>query len=178
MITSAKADIAGKDSLKPMSETVFRRDTYERLVEELEQLTTEGRINIARTIESARELGDLKENADYHAAKDDQGRMEARIRQLTAMLEDAIVLDDDSSADGPRSQTVEVGSVVSIRYDGDDDVEQYLVGSIEERREGIEVVSPGSPLGRALLGAQVGSKVAYQTPNGSELTVEIVDVGA
>jgi len=178
MITSAKADIAGKDSLKRMSETVFRRDTYERLVQELEQLTTEGRINIARTIESARELGDLKENADYHAAKDDQGRMEARIRQLTAMLEDAVVLDEPSSGEGSGSTIVEVGSVVSIRYEGDDDVERYLVGSIEERREGIEVVSPGSPLGRAVLGAERGSKVAYETPNGSKLTVEIVDVGA
>src|SRR5271155_5460296 len=112
-----------------MSETQLTPETYARLVAELEDLTTRGRIEIARAIEAARALGDLSENGDYHAAKDAQGKMEARVRQLQAMLEYAtIVAYGDVSSD-----RVTAGRVVGIRYDGDDVVERYLVGSIEER---------------------------------------------
>src|SRR5436305_13288417 len=106
---------------------------YERLRAELEELTGEGRIDIARKIEAARVVGDLSENGDYHAAKDQQGKMEARIRQLTAILEDAVIVEGR-----PAGDEVGVGSVVTIRFEGDDDTERYLVGSIEERREGLE----------------------------------------
>ena len=158
-----------------MAETQqLSRGTYERLSAELEDLTTRGRVEIAQLIERARALGDLSENGDYHAAKDDQGRMEARIRQLQATLANAVVADDAEEA---PSTTVRTGSVVSIRYEGDDDVERYLVGSIEERREGLSVVSPGSPLGQALLGHGPGDVVAYEAPSG-QLSVEIVAVGA
>src|SRR3954471_15332660 len=102
---------------------------YTRLKTELDELTGEGRIDIARKIEAARALGDLSENGDYHAAKDQQGKMEARIRQLTAILEDAVVVDAK-----PVGDEVAVGTVVGIRFEGDDTVERYLVGSIEERR--------------------------------------------
>jgi len=146
--------------------------TYERLRAELEDLTTRGRVEIARAIEAARALGDLSENGDYHAAKDSQGKMEARIRQLQATLKTAEVVDKK----GGIQQTVEAGTVVTIRYEGDDDVERFFVGSIEERGEGVEVVSPGSPLGKALIGRGKGDEVEYEAPGG-KLRVEIVAVG-
>jgi len=146
------------------------RDAFDRLTAEHLDLTGRGRIDIARKIEAARELGDLKENGDYHAAKEEQGKMEGRIMALEAMLEDVEIVDGVASTD-----TVTSGNVVTIRYDGDTDTEQYLVGSIEERRPGITVMSPGSPLGEALLDAKVGEKVSYEAPGGS-LTVEIVAI--
>jgi transcription elongation factor GreA len=146
--------------------------TYERLQAELEDLTTRGRVEIARAIEAARALGDLSENGDYHAAKDAQGKMEARIRQLQATLSSAEVMD---VKDGVQ-QTVTPGTTVTIRYEGDDDTERFFVGSIEERGEGVDVVSPGSPLGKALVGRSKGDKVEYEAPGG-KLKVEIVAVG-
>ena len=147
--------------------------TYDRLHAELEDLRTRGRIDIARAIEAARALGDLSENGDYHAAKDSQGKMEARIRQLEAMLRDAEVVDSQAGADGE----VATGVLVSLRYEGDDDVERYLIGSIEERQEDVSVVSPDSPLGQALMGRREGDQVSYQAPSGP-LQVEIVKVGS
>jgi transcription elongation factor GreA len=155
-----------------MSETHLSRDAYDRLQAELEDLTTRGRVDIATTIETARELGDLKENADYHAARDDQGRMEARIRQLQSLIDNAVIVDGTESSD-----TVATGSVVALRYEGDDDADRYLVGSIEERRSDVSVVSPNSPLGQALLGHRKGDVVEYQAPGGN-LKVEIVDIDA
>lgn len=152
--------------------TQLTQSTFERLQAELEDLTTRGRIEIARAIEAARALGDLSENGDYHAAKDSQGKMEARIRQLQATLKTAEVVD----VNGRDHDTVSAGTVVTIRYEGDDDVERFFVGSIEERGEGMEVVSPGSPLGKALLGKGKGDQVEYEAPGGV-LRVEIVGVG-
>ena len=146
------------------------RSTSERLQAELKQLTTEGRVDIARTIETARLLGDLKENADYHAAKDAQGHMEARIRKLEAMLFEAELVDDEVD-----TSAVDTGSVVSIRYQGDDEVERYLVGSIEEEHGDVSVVSPSSPLGKALLGHKAGDTVEFEAPGGM-LKVEIVEI--
>lgn len=151
--------------------TPLTRSTYERLQAELEDLRTRGRVEIARAIEAARALGDLSENGDYHAAKDQQGKMEARIRQIEATLANCVIVDEAAG-----SGTVAPGSVVAIRYEGDDEVERYLVGSIEEQTEGINVVSPGSPLGQALLGRAPGETVEYQAPGGT-LRVEIVAVG-
>ena len=155
-----------------MSETHLSQDAYERLRAELEDLTTRGRVEIAQTIETARELGDLKENADYHAARDDQGRMEARIRQLQSLIDNAVIVDSSQTSD-----TVVTGSVVALRYEGDDDADRYLVGSIEERRSDVAVVSPNSPLGQALLGHRKGDLVEYQAPGGN-LKVEIVEIDA
>lgn len=154
--------------------TVLTRATYERLQAELEDLTTRGRVEIARAIEAARALGDLSENGDYHAAKDQQGKMEARIRQIEATLASAELVDEAAAG---AADTVVAGTVVAIRYEGDEDVERFLVGSIEERTDGVGVVSPGSPLGQALLGKTAGDKVQYEAPGGT-LRVEIVQVGA
>ena len=153
-----------------MSETQLTAETHARLLAELEDLTTRGRIEIARAIEAARALGDLSENGDYHAAKDAQGKMEARIRQLQAMLASAVVVES-----GATGGVVSPGAVVGLRYEGDDDVERYLIGSIEEKREDVAVISPGSPLGQVLLGRGPGDFVEYEAPNG-RLRVEIVSL--
>lgn len=155
-----------------MSETQLTAATHARLVAELEDLTTRGRVEIARQIEAARALGDLSENGDYHAAKDAQGKMESRVRQLQAMLSDAVIVDDSVGEQG----VVNPGVIVEIRYEGDDDTERYLVGSIEERREGVAVISPGSPLGQALIGRKPGDRVEFDAPSGT-LAAEIVSIG-
>jgi transcription elongation factor GreA len=136
---------------------------------EFDDLTTRGRIMVAEKIERARELGDLKENGDYHAAKDEQGHMEGRIRQLEYLLENGEIV--EAKGDGE----VTVGQKISIVYEGDSDdmAETYIIGHVEEQKDGYDIVSPGSPLGSALLGAKVGQEVAYQAPNG-ELKVKIL----
>jgi transcription elongation factor GreA len=153
------------------SETHLSKEAHQRLQVELEDLTTRGRVEIARQIEAARALGDLSENGDYHAAKDQQGKMEARIRQIQAVLASAVIVEDEVVSD-----TVTAGSVVSLRYEGDEDVERYLVGSIEERRPDVSVISPNSPLGHALMGHGPGETVQYEAPGG-KLSVEIVGIG-
>jgi transcription elongation factor GreA len=152
-----------------MTDVQLSQAAYDRLRAELDDLTTVGRTQIARTIETARELGDLKENGDYHAAKDQQGKMEARIRQLAAMLERATIVD---AAGGDR---VGAGAIVTIRYEGDSDTERYLIGSIEERAD-MDVISPGSPLGTALMGAAPGDVISYTAPTGAVLKVEVVGI--
>jgi transcription elongation factor GreA len=144
---------------------------YDRLKAEYEDLTTRGRVEIARKIEAARELGDLSENGDYHAAKEEQGKMEGRIRQLAYLVENAEIVEAESNG-----SHVSHGSVVGIRYEGDDDIERYLVGSIEERHDDLDVISPSSPLGEALIGAGRGDKVSFTAPTGAELSVEVVSV--
>ena len=143
---------------------------FDRLKAEYDELTTIGRVDIARKIETARELGDLSENGDYHAAKEEQGKMEGRIAHLAQMIENAEIVADTSGGDA-----VSAGSIVGIRYAGDDDVERYLVGSIEERHDDLDVVSPTSPLGSALIGAKVGDTVNYEAPGGT-LAVEVVEI--
>ena len=134
-------------------------------------LTTRGRIDIARKIETARELGDLSENGDYHAAKEEQGKMEGRILHLARVLLDAEIVEDVSG------ELVSAGCVVGISYEGDDEVEIYLYGSIEERRDGLTVMSPGSPLGEALNGAKIGDTVSYEAPGG-RLSVTVISIEA
>ena len=137
------------------------RTAFERLEAEHEDLVTRGRIEIAHAIERARELGDLSENGDYHAAKDQQGHMEARIRALEAILHNAEIVDD--AVEG----VVSPGSIVTILYEGDDEemAETYLIGHIEEKGQ-YDVISPTSPLGAALIGKTVGDEVEYDAPGG------------
>ena len=124
----------------------------------------------SRAIEIARGHGDLKENADYSAAKEEQGKTEARIGHLSALIERAVIIDHEGDID-----SVVQGTVVTILYEDDDDEEQYLIGSIEERRDGIEVISPTSPLGEALLGAKAGDEVTFEAPSGP-LKVEVIRI--
>ena len=106
-------------------------------------------------------MGDLKENGDYHAAKNEQGLNEARIRQLEATLKAAVVVESTSP------DKAEAGTVVEVRMEGDDETSTYLIGSIEERGSGYDVISPGSPLGKALLGHRPGESVTYAAPAGN-----------
>jgi transcription elongation factor GreA len=141
------------------------QETLDKLKAEYLELTTVGRTEIARVIESARLLGDLSENGDYHAAKDSQGKMESRIRQI-----DNVILERDSNAD-----VVQHASIVKVVYEGDDetDFQEFFIGSIEEKPEGVLVASPTSPLGAALLDRRVGETVDYEAPSGV-LQVKIV----
>lgn len=148
------------------------RTAFDRLRAEYEDLTTRGRVEIARKIEAAREMGDLSENGDYHAAKEEQGKMEARIRHIEALIRDAEIVDSKGT-----SEEIVAGSVVEIRYEGDEDTERYLIGSIEEKHADLDVMSPGSPLGQALLGAKAGDVVDFVNPSGRTIKVEIVQVG-
>ena len=143
---------------------------YDRLKAEYDDLVTHKKIEIARKIETAREMGDLSENGDYHAAKEEQGKMAGRIAHLNAILENHVIVEAGGSTE------VRTGSVVTIRYEGDDDTERYLLGSIEERSDDLEVMSPGSALGEALMGKKAGDTVSYETPTGATLSVEVVSV--
>lgn len=150
--------------------TQLSQEAFDRLKSEHDDLTTRGRIEIAKKIEAARELGDLSENGDYHAAKEEQGKMEGRIIHLARLIKNAeiVAFETDTS-------TVQAGCVVTIRYEGDDETEKYLIGSIEERREGVTVMSPGSPLGQSLIGAAPGDVVSFKAPGGA-LNVTVVDI--
>jgi transcription elongation factor GreA len=152
-----------------MEETHLSPQAHSRLAEELEHRTGKYRREISEWIERAREHGDIRENADYDAAKTEQGHNEARVRQLEAILKSAVVVESTVS------DTVAAGTVVEVRMEGDDDTSTYLVGSIEEKGRGYDVISPGSPLGRALLGHAPGAKVIYEAPGG-RFEVEIVAV--
>ena len=153
-----------------MTEPHLSPQAYERLRQELEERSTTRRREISRSIERAREHGDISENADYDAAKNEQGHNEARIRQLEAMLKSAVVLEANTTGD-----VVEPGALVDLRYQGDDDVVTYLVGSIEERHDTYDVLSTNSPLGQAVLGKPPGETVTYQGPK-RELSVTVVAV--
>lgn len=154
-----------------MASTQLSRSAFERLQAEHYDLSTRGRITVAQKIETARLLGDLSENGDYHAAKDEQGHMEGRIRQLEFLIESAEII--ETATDG----TVSAGSVVTIMYDGDtpDMGEIYLIGHMEEKTGSLDVMSPQSPLGSALLGAAEGQWVEYQAPTGM-LRVQVLKV--
>jgi transcription elongation factor GreA len=156
-----------------MASPQLSRAAYGRLQAEFEDLTTRGRIEVAQKIEAARLLGDLSENGDYHAAKDEQGHMEGRIRHLEYLLESSEII--EGSDDG----SIAAGSIVTIVYAGDspDMAERYLIGHMEEKTGDLDVVSPNSPLGSALLGARQGDTVEYEAPNG-KLRVEVVAVEA
>ena len=146
------------------------QETLDKLKAEYQHLTTVGRTEIARVIESARLLGDLSENGDYHAAKDAQGKMESRIRQIDNVIRNHEIVERDENA-----QTVAHATIVQVVYEGDadDDVQEFFIGSIEEKPDGVLVASPTSPLGAALLGHTVGDVVEYDAPSGM-LRVKIV----
>ena len=147
------------------------QDAYDKLKSELEQLKGPVRQEIIERISAARDEGDLKENGGYHAAKDEQGKIEARILQLDEMLRNATT--ETSADDG----VVSPGKVVTYRYAGDDETETFLLGAreIDDDHEDIEVFSPQSPLGAAMLGATKGSTINFDAPNGKTLKIEVVD---
>jgi transcription elongation factor GreA len=144
---------------------VLTPQAHARLTGELRRLTTEGRTRMAERLLHARELGDIRENAEYDAAKNEQGLMEARIRELQRMLKDPDILESAGSADAASP-----GVVVILRPldDGESDEEKYLLAaSKEERLAGARTVSVSSPLGKALLGTKPGDRVSYDAPGGT-----------
>lgn len=144
-------------------------ETLARIREEFEEKTTTGRLEMAERLQKAREMGDLKENSEYHSAKNDQGMMEARIRQLEHMIHNAVIRET------PLSQDEAVpGTIVSVR-DGDDVDEYLLTNSPEEKIPGIRTVTTSSPMGAAMIGKRVGEKVDVEAPAG-KFQVEIVAV--
>ncbi|QEE61933.1 transcription elongation factor GreA [Salinibacterium sp. dk2585] len=155
-----------------ITETWLTQEAYDRRKAELEHLSGEGRSEIAKRIEAAREEGDLKENGGYHAAKEEQGKIEARIRVLTELLRHAKV------GEPAEAGIVASGSVVTALVMGDEEV--FLLGSREivddEADIELDVYSEGSPLGEAIMGLKVGDKTSYTAPNGREISVEIKKV--
>lgn len=151
-------------------QTWLTQGAYDRLKGELDELSGPGRREIAARIEAAREEGDLKENGGYHAAKDQQGQMEARIRDLEELLKHAVV------GDAPEaSGVVEIGTVITAEIWGDE--ERFLLGS-REMADGsdLDVYSAESPLGAAILGLKVGDASSYAAPNGNQIEVKILAV--
>ena len=150
--------------------TWLTQEAYDRLKSELDQLSGTGRIEIAKKIEAARAEGDLRENGGYHAAKDEQGQMEGRIRQITYILENSRV------GEPPRTDgVVGPGMTVTIRFTRDEDEVTFLLASREESGAPIDVYSPRSPLGSAISGKKVGEIATYTLPNGRAATVEILE---
>ena len=152
--------------------TWLSQDAYDKLKIEFEELSTTRRAEVVKKIAAAREEGDLKENGGYHAAREEQGKLEARIKQLRHLLESAQV-GTPPAADG----TVQVGHQVSVTFVGgalDGETEVFLLGSREQAgHHDIDVYSPQSPLGGAVLGQDIGSQIGYTLPNGRELTVRV-----
>ena len=151
-----------------MAETWLSKEAYDRLQDELETLRTEGREKMSADIEEARSHGDLRENAEYHSAKDEQGKMEARIRQLERLLRDARIGEPQDLG------AVRPGLKVVLEVEGDE--ETYLVGSREDQHDELEILSAESPMGKAILGSAVDDKVSFSTPNGTEIGVRILAI--
>jgi transcription elongation factor GreA len=148
------------------------QEAFDKLHDELEHLRGPVRADIITRISSAREEGDLKENGGYHAAREEQGKIEARIRQLEDMLRRAEVGETPSD-----NGVVEPGMTITYRFVGDDETETFLLAAreMEDTTEGLTVYSPQSPLGTAISGRKKGDTVTYAAPNGKKLQVEIVD---
>jgi transcription elongation factor GreA len=150
--------------------TWLTQEAFDRLKAEFDHLSVQGRIDIAKKIEAARDEGDLKENGGYHAAKEEQGKQEGRILQLQYILENARV------GEPPRTDgVVGPGMTVTVLFSGDDEEVTFLLASREESGAPIDVYSPKSPLGSAIMGKKIGEKATFSLPNGRSTSVEIVD---
>ncbi|MFJ9415916.1 transcription elongation factor GreA [Streptomyces sp. NPDC101227] len=151
--------------------TWLTQEAYDQLKAELEHLSGPARAEITEKIAAAREEGDLKENAGYHAAKEEQGKQELRVRQLTQLLQTAKV-GEAPAATG----VVAPGTVVTIAFDGDpDDTLEFLLASREYASSDIETYSPQSPLGAGVNGKKIGDTAEYELPNGKKATVKILE---
>ena len=140
--------------------TWLTQEAYDRLSAELEHRKTTERKEIAQRVEAARQEGDLRENAGYHAAREEAGLNEARIIQLEETLENAQI--GEAADDG----SVSAGTIVTAKVAGKDQV--FALG--------VKVFSPDAPLGQALMGHRAGDTVSYEAPNGRKIQAEIVKV--
>ena len=151
-----------------MSKTWLTQEAADRLSAELAHLETTGRAEIIKKIEAARAEGDLKENGGYHAAREEQGKMEARIRQLKHMLENAEI----GTAPTGDAGTVSPGMTITVEIMGEE--MKFLLGSREIASGDIDVYSEMSPLGAAVIGAKIGEERRYKAPNGKDIAVKII----
>jgi transcription elongation factor GreA len=151
------------------SVTWLTQEAYDRLKAELDHLSGEGRAEIARRLEEARQEGDLRENGGYHAAKEEQGKQEARLRQLRQLLENAQVGEAPANAD----DGIRPGMVVTVDLLGDELT--FLLGSREVAGDtDLDVYSEKSPLGAAIIGRKVGDSASYTAPNGKQIDLKIL----
>lgn len=151
-------------------ETVVSQEKYDEMVKELEHLKTERRTEIAKSLEYARSLGDLSENAEYQEARDLQAATEERIRKLEELVKHARIL-----TDGKKKNEVGFGSVVAIKKDGTGDVHEYTIVGSEEADMRMKRLSSVSPLGAALMGKKKGESFTFETPGGRQTyTIEKV----
>jgi transcription elongation factor GreA len=158
-----------EEKMTEQTSTWLTQEAYDRLQQEYDHLVKVGRVDIAKEIDERRQEGDLKENGGYHAAREEQGKQEARIKQLRGILESAHV--SEPSSDG----TVQSGSVVTAKVAGRE--MRFLVGSREVASgTDLDVFSAQSPLGEALLGKQAGDSASYAAPNGNEIAVDVIKV--
>jgi transcription elongation factor GreA len=149
--------------------TWLTQEAYDRLADELEYLVAVARGDIAKRIQEAREEGDLKENGGYHAAKEEQGKIEARINRIEQILATAQV------GDAPKAHgVVEQGLVITVNLNGSE--KKFLLGSAEISDDSVEVYSPDSPIGSAILGKKVGDDLEVFLPNGKAIKVQILGV--
>jgi transcription elongation factor GreA len=160
-------ELASRPPRKPGHEptATLTLDAYRRLKAELAELTTQGRTHIAERLKAAREHGDIRENAEYDAAKNEQALMESRIRNLERMLRDPEIVEAPS-----ESEVVSAGMLVTLRPLDDDDPEDeaYLLAeSAEERASGVRTITTTSPLGSAVLGARLEDEITYEAPGGA-----------
>ena len=151
-----------------MSKSWLTQEAADRLSAELVSLETTGRSEIIKKIESARSEGDLKENGGYHAAREEQGKIEARIRQLRHMQENAEIGTAPNNADG----LISPGMRVTVEIMGDE--MEFLLGSREISSGDLDVYSEKSPLGAAVMGAKIGDTKSYNAPNGKTISVKIL----
>ena len=150
--------------------TWLTQEAYDRLSKELEYLLTVARQDIAKRIQEAREEGDLKENGGYHAAKEEQGKIEARINRLENILATSVVGEARES-----HGIVEQGTIVKLTMNGSE--MEFLLGSAEiAEGSDIDVYSPDSPIGQVIMGAKVGDELTFVAPNGQERSIEILEV--
>ena len=151
------------------TQTWLTQEAADRLAAELAELEGPRRADIVKKIEAARAEGDLKENGGYHAAKDEQGKTEARIRQLKHMLENAHIGNPPAGESG----VVGLGMLITVDIAGDE--MKFLLGSREIASGDVDVYSEKSPLGAAVLGAKIGETVTYTAPNGREIKVAVLE---
>lgn len=151
------------------TQTWLTQEAADRLSAELAELEGPRRADIIKKIEAARAEGDLKENGGYHAAKDEQGKTEARIRQLKHMLENAHIGDPPVGESG----VVGLGMLVTVDIAGDE--LKFLLGSREIASGDVDIYSEKSPLGAAVLGSKIGETVTYTAPNGREINVAVLE---
>ena len=147
------------------------QESFDRLTNELNERSGALRSEITKRIELAREEGDLKENGGYHAAREEQGKNEARIRQLKQMLENAQI-------GTPPSETgsIAIGHVVSVEFSDGDTEKFWLVSREEAQHSTMDVYSPDSPLGKAVLGKKQGDETSFSLPNGKDVKIKITKV--